>query len=198
MQPVISRHSMLNLESPRLILTPQQNDFNLSDLESFTAQLSDHHFLGNELEATNNYRCYETGDDFLHLITFLGCSPTLFANDDSDELKTFISITQHYTIQFGNSSPIPPARCPHCKKTDKNWPDYFQHWSTDNSTTENCPHCKQDFNFAQMKWKKNGGYGQLFIQIHGIQEQLAVPNQSFIDKLESLTNTNWEYFFAAG
>ena len=187
---------MLNLESPRLILTPQENNFNLADLEPFITQLTGQHFLGCELDTNNNYRCFETGEDFLHQITFLGCSPTLFVNNESDVLKTFISIAQHNVIQFGNSSPIPPARCPHCKKTEKAWPDYLQHWSTDNSTLENCTHCQKDFHFTQMKWKKNGGYGQLLIQIHGIQEHLAVPNQIFINELEAFTKTNWEYFFA--
>jgi hypothetical protein len=184
---------MLNLNTPRLILSPQLNEFSLTDIELFISRLTAQHFLGDELEPVNNYRCFETGEDFLHQITFLGCSPTLFSDD---ELKTFISIAQHDSIQFGNSSPIPPARCPHCKKTDKNWPQYLQRWTDNAESTENCPQCKKDFHFTQMKWKRNGGYGQLFIQIHGIQEQLAIPNQSFIDELQLITNTNWEYFFA--
>lgn len=187
---------MLNLETPRLLLSPQLNDFNLSNIDLFITQLTELDFLGNELEASENYRCFETGEDFLHQISFLGCSPTLFANDENEELKTFISIAQHNEIKFGNSSPIPPARCPHCNKTDKNWPQYLQHWENKPDTLENCPQCKEDFSFTQMKWKKNGGYGQLFIQIHGIQEQLAIPNQAFIDKLQLITETNWEYFFA--
>lgn len=187
---------MLNLNTPRLILTPQKNEFYVNDMGSLISQLTDHHFLSDELQTSDNYRCFETGDDFLHQITFLGCSPTLLAADDSDELKTFISIAQHDTIQFANSSPIPPARCPHCQKTDKEWPHYLQHWTNNYFHNETCPNCHQDFQFTQMKWKKNGGYGQLFIQIHGVQEQLAIPNQNFIDELQKITQTNWEYFFS--
>lgn len=187
---------MLNLNTPRLILSPQQNEFSLNNIKLFISKLSDLHFLGHELEASGNYQCFETGDDFLHQITFLGCSPTLYSSDNSDDNKTFISIAQHKLTQFANSSPVPPARCPHCQKTDKNWPLYLQHWSENNERIENCPHCDKSFHFTQMKWKKNAGYGQLFIQIHGIQEQLAVPNQIFIDELQSLTVTKWEYFFA--
>ena len=187
---------MPKLNSPRLILSPRQNDFNLKGYQAFIAHLTENNFLGPELESDNNHQCFETGDDFLHQITYLGCSPTLYSNDDTDGSKTFISIIQHDNIQFVNSSPIPPARCPHCQKTDKNWPLYFEHWANNNTKTETCPQCGTDFNFTQMKWKKNGGYGKLFIQVHGIQEQLAVPNRSFIDLLESLTETDWEYFFA--
>ncbi|MDH5425502.1 MAG: hypothetical protein OEY29_10930 [Gammaproteobacteria bacterium] len=187
---------MLNLNTPRLILSPQQNEFSLSNIKLFISKLSELDFIGSELGPSADYQCFETGDDFLHQITFLGCSPTLFSADNSDDSKTFISIAQHQQIQFANSSPLPPARCPHCQKTDKNWPLYLQHWSDNNDSFESCPNCHKDFNFTQMKWKKNAGYGQLFIQIHGIQEQLAVPNQIFMDELQSLTHTPWEYFFA--
>jgi len=187
---------MLNLNTARLILTPQDNAFILKDIMPFISELAAEKFLSNELECSNDYLCFETGDDFLHQITFLGCSPTLYATDDTGDNKTFISIKQHNEIQFANSSAIPPARCPHCRKTDKNWSQYLKNWQQSPQSNESCPHCQQAFNFSEMKWKKNGGYGKLLIQIHGIQEQLAVPNQIFLDHLHALTNTHWEYFFA--
>ena len=188
--------STINLNTPRLILSPQENEFKLANIELFISQLTGLEFLGNELEPSGHYQCFETGDNFLHQITFLGCSPTLFSSDDTDDTKIFISIAQHHDTQFANSSPVPPGRCPHCQKTDKNWPQYLQHWSSDKTSIEKGTQCEKKFHFTQMKWRKNAGYGQLFIQIHGIQEQLAVPNQNFIDELQSLTDTNWEYFFA--
>jgi len=187
---------MPNLNTARLILTPQDSEFILKDIKPFISQLSSEKFLADSLECDNDYLCFETGEDFLHQITFLGCSPTLYATDDAEQNKTFISIKQHNEIQFANSSAIPPARCPHCQKTDKNWPQYLQNWQQSAQTNETCPHCHKVFQFSEMKWKKNGGYGKLLIQIHGVQEQLAVPNQSFLDHLKTLTDTGWEYFFA--
>lgn len=186
---------MPNLNSPRLILTPEDNQFVLKDIGSLIQALTDLKFIDHELAPAKNYRCFEMGDDFLHQITFLGCSPTLFSSDNQTD-DTFISIGQHEHIVFGNSSGIPPARCPHCRKTNKSWPQYLERWKHHPQTKEQCPDCDKSFNFSEMKWKRNGGYGKLLIQIHGVQEQLAVPNQSFIDALQSITQTNWEYFFA--
>ena len=191
----INTNYMPNLNSPRLILTPIDNQFILSNIEVFIQALSALKFIGRELTSSENYRCFEIGDDFLHRITFLGCSPTLFSANNTDS-DTFISIAQNQHVQFGHSSTIPPARCPHCRKTDKSWQQYFQRWNKNSGAEETCPNCNETFNFSDMKWKKNGGYGKLFIQIHGVQEQLAIPNQSFMDELQSITHTNWEYFFA--
>lgn len=186
---------MPNLNSPRLILTPVDNQFILSNTDVFIQALSALKFIDHELSCSENYRCFAMGDDFLHQITFLGCSPTLFSaeNNDSD---TFISIIQHHRLQFAHSSTVPPARCPHCRKTDKNWQQYFQHWNQNPNTEETCPNCNETFIFSDMKWKRNGGFGKLLIQIHAVQEQLAIPNQTFVDELQSITGTNWEYFFA--
>ena len=187
---------MINLESPRLILSPQTKEFYFTDLENFLRQLTELKFLGSKLITNNHYHCFDIGDNFLHQISYLGCSPTLFSAQESDLQTTFTSIVQHDNIQFAHSSSIPPARCPHCNKTDKNWPLYQQHWENNSDSIETCPHCQQSFSFTDMKWKKNGGYGRLFIQVHGIQEQLAIPNQTFLAELATLTKTDWNYFFA--
>ena len=187
---------MPNLNSPRLILSPENIKFSLPDYGLLISQLLAAEFLGNELESPGKYHCFDLGENFLHLITFLGCSPTIFSDDDSQDKDIFISIVQHDAIKFAHSSSVPPARCPHCNKTDKNWQQYFKHWTDNSGTTASCPQCGESFNFTEMKWKKNGGYGKLLIQIHGVQEQLAVPNQALLDELEKNTNTKWIYFFA--
>lgn len=188
---------MPNVNSPRLILSPEDIEFSLTDVNHFVKQLANLKLISSELKPVENYHCFDLGEDFLHLITYLGCSPTIYNTDDSSDNDTFISIAQHETIQFALSSAIPPARCPHCHKTDKNWSDYFQRWIDNPLTLESCPQCNNSFRFTEMKWKKNGGYGKLFLQIHGIQEQLAIPNQTLLDDLEAFTNTRWIYFFAA-
>jgi len=185
---------MPELFNPRLVLTPVDKpgpSFNLSEL---TRQLQQLNFLA-ELKTTEaQYQCYEIGEDFLHQISFLGCSPTLFS--DQNDQDTFISIIEHDDIAFSHSSEIPPPRCPHCQKTDKNWKQYQQQWDDNKNSTVSCPSCGKTFSFTEMKWKKNGGYGRLLIQVHGVQENLAVPNPAFLDALKQITETEWEYFFA--
>jgi len=188
---------MPNLNSPRLILSPEKTNFYFSDFERLLAQLLAAEFIGKELDSAGNYRCFDLGESFLHQITFLGCSPTIYSDADPENRDIFVSIAQHDLIQFAHSSSMPPARCPHCHKTDSNWQQYFQHWTESAELTETCPQCGKKFHFTEMKWKKNGGYGRLLIQIHGIQEQLAIPNQILLDELEKITNTRWVYFFAS-
>lgn len=182
---------MNNLNNPCLILTPLQNEFCLTDTSSFLTTLTELKFLGHLL--SKNESDFEAGEDFLHKITFLGCSPTLYSDNGSD---IFIRIIQSRHLQFFHCDSMPPPRCPHCHKTNKDWPVNYQHWLNNKDVVDACPDCDKDFNFASMKWKKNGGYGKLLIQIHGVQEQLAVPNQNFLTELEMITGTQWEYFFA--
>ena len=186
---------MPELKNPRLVLTPvikNKLTFSRSDL---IKQLQQCHFLAELKNEEAQYQCFEIGEDFLHQVSFLGCSPTLFS--DKNDQDIFISIVEHDDIVFSNSSEVPPPRCPHCHKTDKNWKEYYQQWTDDKDSLTTCPNCEKTFSFSEMKWKKNGGYGRLLIQIHGIQEQLAIPNQILLDELEKITNTRWVYFFAS-
>ncbi|MDH5518765.1 MAG: hypothetical protein OEY36_13260 [Gammaproteobacteria bacterium] len=184
---------MPSSDNPRLILTPQPNEFILAETASFISALTELKFLGALLYESNSESSFECGDDFLHKISFLGCSPTLYSDAGSDLI---IRVLQSSQLQFFHCHSMPPPRCPHCQKTDKNWSDIYQLWQQNNNAVSVCPHCQKEFNFSNMKWKKNGGYGKLLIQIHGIQEQLAVPNQTFLSELEATTDTCWEYFFA--
>lgn len=186
---------MPELNNPRLILTPTDKNFLLSEPDALIQSLKNTNFIDEETGIADQHRCFSIGDDFLHQVTFLGCSPTLFSDDDSQDV--FISIACYPEIQFFNSSAIPPPRCPHCQKTDKNWQQYRQHWDENKYSKDTCPNCGKEFSFREMKWKKNGGYARFVIQIHGIQEQLAIPNPQFIETLQQLTQTDWEYFFAA-
>ncbi|MDH5391641.1 MAG: hypothetical protein OEY11_00515 [Gammaproteobacteria bacterium] len=184
---------MLKLNSPRLILTPIENEFSLADTTCFISALKRIKFLGPELTPSASQPCFDTGEHFLHQISFLGCSPRLYSDGESD---IFIGIDQQSRVQFSHCHSMPPPRCPHCQKTNKNWPVNHRHWLANTETMDNCPQCDKAFHFTAMKWKKNGGYGRLLLQIYGVQEQLAVPNPSFLGELEALTETGWEYFFA--
>jgi hypothetical protein len=185
------------VDNPRLILTPKQKDFRIEAMEFLLNALTQAGFIGDELEQTNDFKCYEYGEDYLHLISYLGCSPAVTSTNSAGDTESFISIRQFETIQFAYSSAVPPPRCPHCQKTDKNWPQYWHNWQLDLTATQQCIHCEQHFNFAEMKWKKNGGTGSLLIQVHGIQEHLAVPSPALMSMLEQATGTSWHYFFAA-
>lgn len=186
---------MTSLNNPRLVLTPKDKTGSLSDFPDLISSLIGSGFIGQKRNCEEAYDCYETGDDFLHQVTFLGCSPTLI-NDSTGENEIFVSIYQSDEIIFAHSSDVPPPRCPHCNKSDKNWRLHFQQWQSDKLSLSTCPNCRTEFPFTKMKWKKNGGYGKLLIQIHGVQEQLAVPNPQFLDMLQQISGTSWEFFFA--
>lgn len=184
------------LNNPRLILTPRQKDFQTDNMDNLISQLKEANFIGMELNPAEDFRCFEFGDDYLHMISYLGCSPAVTSLNEAGENESFISIKQFEQIQFGFSSSVPPARCPHCNKTEKNWQQLWQHWQHDPAIVHECAHCHSSFHFTDMKWKKNGGTGSLLLQVHGIQEHLAVPAPALTELLQQTTGTAWHYFFA--
>lgn len=186
---------MPELNTPRLILTPVDRSIRFEDERSIIDELRRIGFINNEINVVDNHHCFDFGENFLHQITFLGCSPTLYSDDPASQ-DVFISIILHPAIAFAYSSETPPPRCPHCHKTDKNWKQYLKNWQQQADIKETCPNCEQPFHFTEMIWKKNGGYGKLLIQIHGVQEQLAIPNPSLLDTLAAFTDSKWNYFFA--
>jgi len=185
---------MPEIHNPRLVLTPVDHTLVASKLDELINYLQQQEFISGSAEIVAEHRCYSIGENFLYQVSFLGCSPTLFSDDGDQDI--FISIIEHSDVSFAFSSEIPPPRCPHCQKTDKSWRQYFQHWTENKNKQEICPNCGDAFSFVDMKWKKNGGYGKCFIQVHGVQENLAVPNPAFLQSLQQFTQTEWEYFFA--
>jgi len=135
---------------------------------------------------------FYTGEKFLDYITYMGCAPSIqFEASSENEKFCFIKIHHHNQKQFIISkTQAKPPQCPECKKPVKNWQDKI----TD--TTLFCEHCKNTTGIESYNWRKMGGYAQLFIEITDIFPKEAIPQQSLLDTLSTISNTDWRYFYS--
>ncbi|MES9857586.1 MAG: hypothetical protein ABW166_13420 [Sedimenticola sp.] len=138
---------------------------------------------------------YFTGERFLQLITFLGCSPFVrMEPKDEDDID-------YCHIRLLPTSPSPqllfdkntrPPRCPHCNKGDGDWLSHFS--AEPMATAWKCPGCGQPLTQAQFKWRHQAGYSRLFVVIPGIFPNEAVPLPELLNKLAGMGG-EWDYFY---
>jgi hypothetical protein len=164
--------------------TPDFNNvLQLTDSIGFTGSK-----IGQE-EAT-----YRTGNSFLQLVTFMGCSPHVRfepAGPDDDDYCyiRFLRFEKPGLLASDNSrTPV----CSHCRKPA------FSDWSAladAGASPLVCQHCGAGVSLAELRWRPDAGMARFFIEINNIFPGEAQPVDSFMQRLEEATGTAWRYFY---
>ncbi|MBE9516127.1 MAG: hypothetical protein IME93_04035 [Proteobacteria bacterium] len=140
-----------------------------------------------EREPGPNFR-YEFGDEFTRLVTFLGCSPTLHEANSGNSLFHIL-----LPIAFGKPQLIAGdaanPRCGHCKKAISGWSQHYEN----NKIT--CPHCSSVSDANSLHWRRQGSITRTAIIIEGVMEGIAVPADTLLSRLQSVSHRNWDYFY---
>ena len=131
---------------------------------------------------------YEFGNEFARLINFLGCSPTLYADDGSTGLFHILLPPSFNSPQLVAGDYARP-RCRQCKKPIAGWLQYVE------SNNLVCPHCGKIEDTGSMHWRRQGAVARTLIIIEGIMEGIAVPADILLAKLQSLSHSDWDYFY---
>ncbi len=128
-------------------------------------------------------------DQFMFLITFLGCSPNI-------NLETKIEIQIHVNKKisaFGGES-IVKLVCPNCKtkisqanQLISSFKDHYL-WNSD------C--CDKDIDIQKINWRKSAGFSQSFIQINNIFPKEAIPSEGLQNLLNKFSQSSWNYFYS--
>ena len=120
---------------------------------------------------------YSTGNNFVSLLTFMGCSPNIELEPQDDKPFCYIEIESTQKVQFisGKNTKFPP--CPHCKKPLKD---------------TSCAHCDKQIDLAKLNWRKSAFVASSWITIGNIYELEAVPNDQLLDTLKNETGVNWK------
>jgi len=143
---------------------------------------------------------YRPGEDFLQLVTFLGCSPVVSLGEPGITGDDFC----HIAIPSPRRTPIvvagknaKPPRCPHCRQPDRDWHRQFE---TGQAVEKQwvCPNCGHTAPAHQLKWRQSAGIARTFIVIWGIFEGEAVPSDQLLSTLEKVSGGPWTYFYYAG
>jgi hypothetical protein len=132
------------------------------------------------------------GEQFLSLITFMGCSPFVRLEPDSPDDAghchlTLVGPLPEPILRQGQNSR--PPLCGNCRKPIPEW----RHYKPEDALK--CPRCGTANPADRLDWKHNTGIARLFIEIHNIFPGEAIPTPKLINALGSLTSSEWDYFF---
>jgi hypothetical protein len=149
---------------------------------------------------------YPTGDNFLQLVSFLGCSPTIELDPPAD-LTTLVSASAtgkfcHLfldctaSLAFRADSQCPPPRCPECRQPVVDWQTAIEAWKQNTARSDwICANCGFTGQLTGLQFRKAAGFGRTFIEIRGIYPSEAVPTEALLGTLQRLTNKPWKTIY---
>ncbi len=173
-----------------LILSPNDPASSLPACKPLVQALGDIGLLGAPLTGADD--TYLVGERFLQLITFMGCSPHVLLEPPEDGTDRFCHLAllgpyKQPRLLVGRNTR--PPRCTQCKTAITNWREFVD------ADTITCSHCNATCSIAQLEWRKNAGYGRLFIEIRNIFPGEAVPVEELMNRLRETGGGEWGYFY---
>lgn len=142
---------------------------------------------------------YRPGEEFLSLMTFLGCSPVVALGEPGLTGEDFCHVAIEgptAETQFVGGKNVKQPRCPNCGHRFSAWPELVSGWETDRESFRfRCPDCEGELPLTALKWRQCAGFGRYFIKVWGIFEGEAVPSDRLLDALQQHSGTAWSYFY---
>ncbi len=147
---------------------------------------------------------YHTGGNFLHLVTFLGCSPRVAtrpadaAVTDTGFCHIEVSPILAEVAFLGGSNTKPPL-CPRCRGRETQWRELLRTWSLEKQACGwTCAHCGPGAHPYRLNWREYGGFGRFYLAIWDIAEGTALPGERLLALLRAQTGCDWRFFYFAG
>lgn len=180
-----------------LVLTPNFFRDIPNDCKSLLSLLQEIEFLGSPLEVNGEIH-YRPGEEFMSLITFLGCSPMIATGEMESEGEQYCHIAIEGPLEsprymVGDNIKVP--RCPKCSHRLDNWQTLLDLWQEDPQGAAFCPDCGDSFPLTKLRWRKCAGFGRFFIKVWGVFESEAVPSPNFLAALKRFTGLEWHHFY---
>lgn len=141
---------------------------------------------------------YRPGHEFLELMTFLGCSPVVSLGEPGltgDDFCHIALLSEQAEPYFLHGKNIKPPRCPHCRQTENDWQSLIQKWTDNKKHPFTCPHCGQQSDITELKWRQSAGFLRSGIAVWGIYEGEAVPAEQLLNILQQQSGCPWKYFY---
>ncbi|MEO5342648.1 MAG: hypothetical protein H7842_04810 [Gammaproteobacteria bacterium SHHR-1] len=147
-------------------------------------------------------QAYAVGTDFMHWISFTGCSPLIRFSPESDQDRDFCHLRLHRISgprpQFLYASNSRPPACPQCRKGLSGWLPLMQRWQLDGSALA-CPHCASHIDPRRLNWQRQAGMGRTLLEIFNIFPGEARPLPGLLEQLgKHHSGQAWRYFYLQG
>ena len=189
----------------KLILLPSDPDCPAVSTERLATELQAIGLIGPPRQLHND-SFYPTGEHFLQLITFLGCSPMIELEPPSDPVRLasdsasgkfcHVFLSSSETLRFRADPRTPAPRCPACRAPLSDWPSRLQAWQTDPVNNGwHCQQCGHKGKITTLGFRKSAGFGHSFVEIRGIYPSEAVPGEALLNTLKSITGGNWSTLY---
>lgn len=154
----------------------------------------------------NNDTFYPTGEHFLQLVTFLGCSPMIELEPPSDPVMLatdstagkfcHVFLESAATLRFRSDPRTPAPRCPGCHTAVADWQPRIQRWQSNPENRDwHCTRCDYSGDITSLGFRKSAGFGRSFVEIRGIYPSEAVPGETLLNTLKSLTHCDWSTLY---
>jgi hypothetical protein len=149
---------------------------------------------------------YPTGNKFLQLVSFLGCSPMIELDPPADQTALasasaagkfchlFLNCTE--SLAFRADSRCPPPSCPGCRQPVADWQAAIAAWRQNTQHSDwTCAACGFSGQLTDLLFRKTAGFGRTFIEIRGIHPSEAVPTDTLLDRLQYLSDGPWKTIY---
>ena len=189
----------------KLMLLPADPGCPPVNCEQLAGELQTIGLIGEPVALEDNV-FYPTGDNFLQLISFLGCSPMIELDPPADPATLlaasaagkfchlFLNCTA--SLAFRADSQCPPPRCPDCRQPVPDWQTAIEAWQQHTVQTDwICANCGFTGQLTDLAFRKAAGFGRTFIEIRGIYPSEAVPTDALLRTLQGLTNGPWKTIY---
>lgn len=168
-----------------LVLFPKKHAWAPESPASLKDALKAMGFLG----AERSPGLYNTGPEYLSLVTYLGCSPQIALGEN--EAATTIRIAGIFDVpQFVHGGNLKPPRCPQCRRTLAPIAA-----STGADARLLCGHCGYGGDVTRFDWRRRAACGRVFIEISNVFESEAVPGETLTDCLRKASGEAWDYCY---
>lgn len=175
-----------------LYLCPDMPDVYATNMPSMITELQKICLISRKIRPQDNNNHFYSGDSFLDYIAYMGCAPAIQLEASADnENFCFIKLHNYEAAELIHSKTQSSApHCPNCNKPVHDWQ------TQRTSTTISCDSCHTTSGIEKFDWRRMAGYARLFIEITDIFPKEAVPQPVLLEKLSTITNTGWLYFYS--
>lgn len=181
---------------PELVFHCIEPDIIPADIPALINELQNIGFIGEAWRAPAGIagERYLIGDNFLSLVTFMGCAPAIELAPIMDEPGStafchFEVGPVETEVKFIRGGDHIVCRCPHCRQRHANWQN------SPDDLVYHCDKCGVASHLSQYDWKNSAGCGRFFIRLHGIYPQEALPTSHLLSVFEKITGHKWSYFY---
>ena len=167
----------------KLYLYPENSKSSI-EFSSILQTLKDLEFIDSNIAEKR----YATGDYFVSLITFMGCSPNIELEPQEDKPYCYIEINAGEKEKFYSGINLKAAVCPRCKTQ-------ITHISNPADEKSHCPNCNSELQTSALNWRRTAFIAKSCIAIGNIYESEAIPNDQLLDALEKVSQSRWKYAY---